>query len=104
MTSVMRATIRRQPEDLRTLFGDVALRVIDDDMNAVYGNWPQAWGHIGLTANAFQPRPQGGADCGVAKLAAECLPVKLRRCGAMLSRQPAHDFHGHVSASRRAAM
>lgn len=35
--------------------GEVQLRVIDDDLNAVYGNWPQTWGHIGLTANAYQP-------------------------------------------------
>lgn len=42
-------------------FGELALRVIDDDMNGVYGNWPQTWGHIGLTSNAFQPE----MDCVV---------------------------------------
>ncbi|MCE9595090.1 MAG: hypothetical protein K8S98_12970 [Planctomycetes bacterium] len=36
-------------------FGDLDLRVIDDDQNAVYGNWPQTWGYGGLTAGTFQP-------------------------------------------------
>ena len=31
------------------------LRVIDDDMDGVYGSLPQTWGHVGMTPEKFQP-------------------------------------------------
>lgn len=41
-----------------SMVGDVhgtALRIIDEDMDGIYGSTPQAWGHIGLVSGTFQP-------------------------------------------------
>lgn len=34
---------------------DTSVRVIDEDMDGIYGGAPQAWGHIGLVSGTFQP-------------------------------------------------
>ncbi len=41
-----------------SMVGDVAgtpVRVIDEDMNGVYGGIPQKWAHVGLTEGNYQP-------------------------------------------------
>jgi hypothetical protein len=58
--------------------GDTQLRVIDDDQNAVYGNAPQTWGHIGISAKVFQPE-MDAIVIGDAKRArpwSEYVPIK----------------------------
>lgn len=60
------------------LHRDLALGA-DDDIYVTWGVRPEAndrshwdtWMQPAWVANAFQPGPQGGADCGVAKIAAD---------------------------------
>lgn len=40
---------------MQGVIGETPVRVIDEDVDGVYGNVPRLWGHVGASDGAFQP-------------------------------------------------